>query len=427
MLQKVNLWALIPVGLASSIHCAITLILFLLIPALAGAQAGDSLRSLYDQNRFYELCDAIKGQNTPALYLGTVASAFNNTKSAEKYLYRVIRQQPGSDNAFEAYGQLANLYARLGRNREVVQQFDRMIAIKPNSPDVQNARSIFIGFSRYPDQSFGKKHSTKVSGSTVSKEWLTVPISVHGKALNWAVDTGMNISTISESEAQMLGLSIGSEKAQVSDANGGNATVRTVVVDKLSIGKMEIRNVPFMVVPNSQPPYNDLPPGKRGIFGFAFLSTLKAIRWTSDGIFEIGFPSVPNQNTQSNLWFDGLSPITRVRFQDRDLDFALDTGDGAGTQLWSRFSDDYASLLKEQGTKSTRKVTQMGGSQERDIVSLPELQLQVGGFDTVLKPAQVFSKPVGDDSRYGLLGMDLLTQAREVRVDFRSMTIQLLK
>jgi hypothetical protein len=68
----------------------------------------------------------------------------------------------------------------------------------------------------------------------------------------------------------------------------------------------------------------------------------------------------------------------------------------------------------------------MGGSQERDIVSLPGLELQIGGFDTVLKPAQVFSKPVGNDSRYGLLGMDLLAQARKVRVDFRSMTVQLL-
>jgi hypothetical protein len=115
-----------------------------------------------------------------------------------------------------------------------------------------------------------------------------------------------------------------------------------------------------------------------------------------------------------------------VLFQGKDLDFALDTGNGAGTQLWSRFSEDYASLLKERGTKSTRKVTQMGGSQERNIVSLPELPLKVGGFETVLKPAQVFSKPVGNDSLYGLLGMDLLAQANTVSVDFRSMTVQLL-
>jgi clan AA aspartic protease (TIGR02281 family) len=426
-LKKVSLRAGVLAGMATSITCKIALIAVFLIPALAAAQVDNSLRSLYDQHRFFELHDAIKGRNTPALYSGTVASAFNDTKRAEKYLNRVIRQEPSSDDAYEAHGQLAYLYARLGRNREAVQQFDRMLAIKPNSSDVQNARFIFVGFSRYPDQSIGKRHSTKVRGGTVSKKGMTIPISVHGKALNWTVDTGMNISVIGESEARMLGLTVGNEKAQMNDNNGGSAAMRTTVVDRLSIGEIEIRNVPFMVIPDSQLPMNDFPPGKRAILGFTFLSALKTISWTSDGLFEIGFPSGPNENGQANLWFDGLLPVTRVRFQNRDLDFVFDTGDGAGTQLWSRFSADYASLLKKYGTKSTRKVTQIGGAQERDIVSLPELQLQVGGFDTVLKPAQVFSKPVGDDSRYGLLGTDLLTQAREVRVDFRSMTIQLLK
>ena len=414
-------------GMAIRIARTIALVAVMLIATLAQAQAGDSLRSLYDQNRFFELRDAVRNQNAPPLYLGAVASAFNDSKSAEKYLGRAIRQEPGSDNAFEAHGQLANLYARLGRNREVVQQLDQMLAIKPNSSDVQNMRPLFAAFSRYPELSVGKKHETKVSGATVNKEWLTIPAVVHGKAVNWIVDSGANFSVISESEAQMLGLSIGSEKAVVHDANGGSATVRTAVVDRLSIGEMEIRNVPFMVIPDSQPPMSDLPPGKRAILGFTLLSALKAISWTSDGIFEIGFHSGPNENKQTNLWFDGLSPVTRVRFQDRGLDFALDTGNGAGTQLWSRFSEDYASLLKEHGMKSTRSVTQMGGLQEREIVSLLELDLQVGGFDTVLKPAQVFAKPVGNDSRYGLLGLDLLVQAHKVRIDFRSMTISLFQ
>ena len=411
--------------MSTRIAKTIALIPVLLIAALAHAQASDSLRSLYDQHRLFELRDAIKDQHAPPLYLGAVASAFNETKRAEKYLNLVIKLNPASDDTYEAHGQLAYLYARLGRNREVVQQFDRMLVIKPNSPDVQNMRPVFAGLSRYPDQSLGKKHSTKVSGCTVSKEELTIPVSVHGKALNWIVDTGANFSVISEAEARMLGLSIGDEQAKFNDANGGSATMRTTVVNRLQIGEMEIRNVPFMVIPDSQPPFNDMQPGTRAILGFTFLSALKAIRWTSDGAFEIGFDSGPNKNKPANLWFDGLSPVTRVRFQNRDLDFALDTGDGAGSQLWSRFAADYASLVKEYGKKSTRKVTQMGGSKERDIVSLPELELQVGGFDTVLKPAEVFSKPVGNDSRYGLLGMDILSQAREVKVDFRSMTVQL--
>jgi clan AA aspartic protease (TIGR02281 family) len=414
-------------GMATRVASTIALFAVLLIAVPAHAQTGDSLRSLYVQNRFFELRDAIERQNAPPLYLGTVASAFNDTKRAEKYLNRVTKLEPTSDDAYEAHGQLAYLYARLGRNREAVQQFDRMLEMRPNSPDVQNDRSVFLGFSRYPNQSIGRRHYIAVRGCAVSKEGLTIPVSIHGKALNWGVDTGANISVISEAEARMLGLSIGDEQAKVHDSNGGSAAMRTTVVDKLYIGEMEIRNVPFMVIPDSQPPMKDLPPGNRAILGFTFLSALKTIGWTSDGIFEIGFPPGPKRIGQANLWFDGLTPVTRVRFQKRYLDFVFDTGDGAGSQLWSRFSENYASLLKEHGMKSTRKVTQMGGSQERETVSLPELQLQVGGFDTVLKPAQVFSKPVGNDSRYGLLGMDLLAQARKVRVDFRSMTVSLFQ
>jgi len=132
-------------------------------------------------------------------------------------------------------------------------------------------------------------------------------VSVHERALNWIVDTGANISVISESEAQMLGLTVGNEKAVFNDLNGGSAAMRTTVIDRLTIAEIEVRNVPFLVVPDSQPPFNDLLPGKRGVFGFTFLATLKSIGWTSDGSFEIGFHSVPNKNKQAPIWFDGLS------------------------------------------------------------------------------------------------------------------------
>ena len=39
--------------------------------------------------------------------------------------------------------------------------------------------------------------------------------------------------------------------------------------------------------------------------------------------------------------------------------------------------------------------------------------------------ANVFSKPVGDSQFHGLLGMDVLSQAEEVTIDFRSMRLAL--
>ena len=67
----------------------------------------------------------------------------------------------------------------------------------------------------------------------------------------------------------------------------------------------------------------------------------------------------------------------------------------------------------------------IGGASERAVLILPETQLKVGGKDTKLAEGRVFARPVGDDRFHGLLGMDVLSQAAEVTIDFQSMTLTL--
>ncbi len=128
---------------------------------------------------------------------------------------------------------------------------------------------------------------------------------------------------------------------------------------------------------------------------------------------------------EQNLYFDGLAMVTRVGFEGRQLDFILDTGNGAGTQLWQSFSNEFSAMVKERGTRGDKRVTQLGGSKYREMVILPELRLRVGGLETILRPANVFTSPVGNEYQHGLLGMDLLSQAAEVSIDFQSMAVWL--
>lgn len=224
----------------------------------------------------------------------------------------------------------------------------------------------------------------------------------------------------------MLGVVSAGPSAQAGDSAAGTVKVRTAVVKELSIGPVRLRNVAFLLIPDSQPPMDGLPPGHRGLIGFPVAWALRAIGWAKDGTFEIGFPEDHRAGTDSNLFFDGLSAVTRVGFAGKELDFILDTGNLAGTELWQRFADDFPIFVKQRGTQNKQSLTEIGGSKEREATVLPDVQLRIGGFETTLRPAPVFSKPVGDVFHHGLLGMDLLSQAREVRVDFRSMTLQLL-
>ena len=128
---------------------------------------------------------------------------------------------------------------------------------------------------------------------------------------------------------------------------------------------------------------------------------------------------------EANLVFDWFTPIARVRFEGAWLELMLDTGNTGGSQLWERFSRDFPALVSERGRKGVKRLTQVGGSRELEAIVIPELRVRIGGFDTVLQPATVFPKPVGNDLRHGNLGMDLLSQASTVTIDFPTMSMTL--
>jgi predicted aspartyl protease len=395
--------------------------LCVLLTCCAALVADDaSLKALYDGHRWLDLREAIAGRDASPLYRGAVASAFNNLVDAERYLNAAIQQATSPDEIEEARGTLVNFYVRLGQHRNVVHQLDKMLKLKPHRSDFKAARSLFGVFSRYPDQTVGLNRHSVVQ----FRKNDSLPVAINGKALYWIVDTGANVSMISQSEARMLGLKVERVPSKASDLNGGSTNIGATVAPKLTLGEVEIYNVPLMVLPDSQPPVNELPPGQRGIIGLPIVIAWQRVRWTAGGTFEVGFNSCSN-GAGNNLYFDGLAVVTRVGVEGQQLDFIFDTGNGAGTQLWQSFANDFAGLLKKHGARSKKRVTQIGGSQEREVVVLPELRLRVGGLETILRPANIFSRPVGNEYQHGLLGTDLLSQAAEVSIDFGSMSVRL--
>jgi hypothetical protein len=184
--------------------------------------------------------------------------------------------------------------------------------------------------------------------------------------------------------------------------------VRTAVADELAIGDVHIRNAGFLVLPDTQEPMSDWPPGERGVIGLPLVIALQFIDWRSDGKFQIRGPH-GLANGKQNLCFDGFYLVTRAMFHEQesggtDLDFVLDTGNQSNTQLWRRFGDEFAYLLKKHGMPSRERITTVGGSNVRETVRLPELLLQVGGLETRLRPASIYAKPTGDETHHGLLG-----------------------
>ena len=91
------------------------------------------------------------------------------------------------------------------------------------------------------------------------------------------------------------------------------------------------------------------------------------------------------------------------------------------------FAKDFASVIDASGKKDSKEIRGVGGALEIEAVTLPEVMLNIGGFELTLRPAPVLLRETLPASKdyHGLLGWTLLQQADQVTFDFKSMKLTL--
>jgi hypothetical protein len=89
--------------------------------------------------------------------------------------------------------------------------------------------------------------------------------------------------------------------------------------------------------------------------------------------------------------------MVQVEFRKTKLTFGLDTGSETSS-LEPRFAKTFSDLLAE-------------------------VELRIGGFPTVLRPARILFNGSAGGCSYGSLGMDLMKQSQKTEIDFESMTL----
>ena len=390
---------------------------------LAADNDRPDLKSLYDAHRWFELRDAVRKTDASPFYRGAVACVFNDLRQCEKKSKAVVRSEPRSEQAHAVHSLLAAVYLRSGQYRKALSQVDEMLALKPDDADAKSVRPLLAALSSSPDQSIGRRHSTTLSLHHEGKD-LGVPVSVNGTPATYTFDTGANLSLLSESEAKRLRLTVRDVESKMTVMTGAQVPFRIAVADELAAGAFRLKHVAFLVFPDNQPPFDDLPPGERGIIGIPVLLAFQSFSWGSDGTFQISAPF--RRLPHADLCFDQQIPVADVQFENSRLSFSLDTG-AEETYLYPPFAAAFPQLMSDQGKKESQRVTGVSSSMQVESSTLPKLQLDIGGYPTVLRPAHVVLGQTTAGSKFfdGNLGMDLLTQPQRTTVDFRSMTLTL--
>lgn len=401
---------------------AIALCLFQ--PSTLPQEADNSLKTLYEGHHFFALRDATAGGNAPAFYGAAVEAAFDQIDSAKRDLGRVIIRSPNSADAYEAHELLATMFFRHGLYREALEQLRAMSDERPGAKDVQNEMGFFTVLGK-ADQS-----TIQLKPSTLQMRYeegnLYLPTEINGKKALYAFDTGANFSVISEGEASRFGMAITSVDTSIGDSSGNHLAIRVAVANSLNIGGLRLRNAAFVVLPDTQPPFNGLEERKRGLLGIPVLLAMRTFCWSKDGSFSLGRSSERFHLQTANLAFEESFPVTHAYFRGTGIEMTVDSG-AQKTVLSPPFASSFPDVLKSMGKPESHSLTGLGGSATYRSILIPSLDLQIGGRTVTLRNAHVLTQESSDTSKWadGNLGIDLLNEARSVIIDFRTMTLTL--
>lgn len=381
------------------------------------------LDALYQAHKWFQLRAAALKPNSPLFYKAAVESVFNKTSLAESDLKKVISSGPGSDEAYRARDLLTSLYLRAGRYRAAFDQNTEIVKNRPNQGDNSEIHTLLQVLSSSPDQSIIKRRASTVRARVINGN-LLIPVQVESKHAEYIIDSAASFSTISESEARRLNLAVHSSGTMAGTVTGDRLGVKIAVAKRLSIGNIVIANPAFLVVPDEQPPFADLPAGDKGIIGLPVLLALQAIRWNQKTKnIDVAF-SQDQVLQKANLCFEDLGLATQATVEGHSIGLVFDTG-ATSSQLWPLFARQFGDIVKG-GTSDSVLMRGMAGSQRLPVRVIPELSISLGHKEIVLPQAVVFLQEGADLSQWyeGDLGMDVLA-IHGFSIDFRTMSLRL--
>lgn len=363
-----------------------------------------------------------QGKKLSPLCKGELDAGEDHRVLAETELNSVIKSAPQSAEAYQAHSTLSHYYQRIGRFHDAEAQVNAMLASRPAAPDLANIHSLFNLLASHPDMTVASEHTATIPTQTIAGN-IFAPVTVNGSRRTYMLDTGMDVSAMSEQEAAHLGLKVRSSTTRMNDINGAaGEELRVVVVNDLVVGATHIRHVPFLVFPNDNGAFTGLPPDHQGVLGIQPLSALGSLSFHANETLTI-LHNTGRTVTSAPLIYMGTSSLTQIVYGERALTVTLDMG---ATQ--TTFNPPFGKLFPEvvkTGTNQNHDLSGLSKSTVQPSVSVPHLKFQFGRM-IELDPATILLNQTTGSSAWAAanLGYDVMQQARPFTLDFRKMKIE---
>lgn len=396
--------------------------------------AGDlsQLRELEAKHRMFELRDLLDQPDGSApealVYRAIAASRFGREHEAVGQLRAFLATNPVPEMERKAREELSGALMRLGEYGDAAKELAAALRLtaggEAGRAEGENVRTLLESLRDVAPQTaeFGPPAPVQARRNELGL-WV-VPVEINSQRGEWILDTGANLSTVSESEARRIGIAIREVHAYARGSTPARNSTRLAVAGEVRFGSARLHNVVLLVMADQALFISPLKHQIHGILGLPALRALGCVELSARGTVTLD-SSAEQPQGPPNVFFDGLNPVVQVLHSGHSLQMMLDTGK-TPTILHRSIRDVLAQWERDQLTNTqVASVSGAGGSAQFQATLVPSIQFDVRGRTIYLQRISLLSETPAGNAGYwdGILGIDAL--AGGFRLDFRAMQFTL--
>jgi len=285
--------------------------------------------------------------------------------------------------------------------------------------DLKNSQKIYSALQNVPAQTIHKNKDLSIQMVKDIAGLNNLPVYTAKDSTNFIFDTGANLSVISETTSQKLGVKmLPDSNIDVDALTGGSVKAQLGWISKLHIEHITLNNVVFLVFKDVDLAFPSINYQINGILGYPVIEALGEIHLGKDGSLKVPHKLSPCSNGR-NLALDELTPLVQI---DKLL-YTFDTG-ASNTMLYSEYYYKNKEYIDKNYVEETIQLGGAGGTinyQGYNIShTIDDFNRKITLKATVLKDKEQKYKYI-----IGNLGQDYLGQFDTIILNFKSMCIQL--
>lgn len=394
------------------------------------------LNRLLETKSFFKLRDAIteneaKLSEDRLLYYNVfIANAFGKHEESSKYIDKLLKNYPSTLNDtmhlklldIKADNKIYNYKYKEASDihNEIITQHYKILD-SAELANYKNVQSLFGSLASVKPQIVHLNQDVIISATLNEFNHLMTPVKSNGITEKFIFDTGANLSTISESQAEKMNLKIIDQKINVGSATQNNVTSKLAVAENFYVGDIRFENVVFLVMPDDHLSFPQINYTIKGIIGFPVIHQLGEIHLNKNG--EIKVPVNRNKNNLRNMFLNSLTPVVRAVSGKDTLLFTFDTG-AKSSELSMKYYKQHESIIKAEGKHQVVQRGGAGGLKTINTYVFENFPIEVGTKNLKLPQIHVSLEAFNFNKYFdGNMGQDILMQFNTLIINFEEMFI----